>query len=81
MNENGSSNLNPIPGHHSDSLNCIDIVVDTPGDRTVRPITGKRRELLLAEREKFARWLEWRKQQEAERKLPESTDPVHLQMD
>jgi hypothetical protein len=81
MTENPLDGPDPIPGHDSDSLNVIDVVVDGPGDTTVRPVTGKRREMLLAEREKIARWMEWRQQQEAEGKSPKSADSDNVQIE
>jgi hypothetical protein len=42
----------------NDSLNCVDVVIEGHGDTTVRPLTGKRRELLLAERDRLCLWLE-----------------------
>jgi hypothetical protein len=38
------------------SRDCIDIVVDIPGDNEVRPIPPSRRAQAIAEREKILRW-------------------------
>ena len=48
----------PEPNDYNNSLNCVDVIIDSPGDMTVRPLTGKRRELALAERERLRPWLE-----------------------
>jgi hypothetical protein len=63
-------NERPAPGDFNTSWNCIDIVIDEPGDTTVRPITGKRREELLAERERLAPWLEQLMRQHQENPPP-----------
>lgn len=38
------------------SHDCIDIIVDGPGDTTVRPITGERRKQAAAEWAKIQYW-------------------------
>lgn len=43
--------------HQSDSRDCIDLVIDQPGDNTVRPLTGKQLEAALKERERIEEWL------------------------
>jgi hypothetical protein len=40
----------------SDSRDCIDIIVDGPGDNTRRPLTGERRKWAEAERAKIQYW-------------------------
>jgi hypothetical protein len=40
-----------------DSRDCIDIIIDVPGDSTVRPIRPALLPYTLAERKKLARWL------------------------
>jgi len=42
--------------YSSDSRDCVDILIDGPGDRTVRPSTGELRKRAMAERELIARW-------------------------
>jgi hypothetical protein len=44
------------PNPASTSWECVDIIIDGPGDRTIRPITGVELEIALREREKIARW-------------------------
>jgi hypothetical protein len=39
------------------SLDCIDLIIDRPGDTTVRPCRPELLPFLMAEREKLARWL------------------------
>jgi hypothetical protein len=39
-----------------DSRDTVILIVDGPGDTTVRPATGVLLQLALAEREKIARW-------------------------
>jgi hypothetical protein len=38
------------------SPNCVDFVIDGPGDRTVRPLSGELLRLALEERERLAAW-------------------------
>jgi hypothetical protein len=58
------------------SLDCVDVWFDGPGDKTVRPLTGKLLELALAERERMAKWEAWYKQQLAAAKIPDDIDVV-----
>jgi hypothetical protein len=39
-----------------DSLDCVNVIDDGPGDTTVRPAHGVLLQLALAERERMARW-------------------------
>jgi len=39
-----------------DSLDCVNVIVDGPGDTTVRPASGVLLQMALAERERMARW-------------------------
>jgi hypothetical protein len=54
----------PVPD--ATSWGCVDITIDGPGDRTIRPSTGIVREIGMREREKIARWQAWRKQKETQ---------------
>jgi hypothetical protein len=45
-------------GPGSDSRDCINIIVDGPGDTTVRPMRPELVKLIMAERERMARFLE-----------------------
>jgi hypothetical protein len=46
----------PISLSAFESRNCIDVVIDVPGDSEVRPIPPSRRAQAIAEREKILRW-------------------------
>jgi hypothetical protein len=52
--EKGRAQGKPEPD--STSWECVDLVIDKPGDRTMRPSTGVAREIGLREQEKLARW-------------------------
>jgi hypothetical protein len=45
-----------------DSPNCVNLIIDGPGDTTVRPVSPERRRQLMAERDKIARWQHMSKQ-------------------
>ena len=51
-----------------DSWDCVNLVIDTPGDTTVRPLRPELVPLALAERERIARWQEWLRRQAEEGK-------------
>jgi hypothetical protein len=53
-------NTSPEPNLHGpsspiDSLDCVNVIFDGPGDRTVRPLEGELLKHALAERERLAR--------------------------
>ncbi len=52
---NSSSNDDFSEGF--DSRDCINFIVDGPGDNTIRPVRPEHREQALAERERFLRLL------------------------
>jgi Protein of unknown function DUF104 len=53
------------------SSDCIDVVVDVPGDSTVRPLRPSLMQAALAERERLARWQQQQSDQPPQ--PPEST--------
>ncbi len=53
----------------------VNLLIDLVGDTTVRPCPPHLLAQLEAEREKIVRWQQWRKQQAAQEKPPEDTDP------
>jgi hypothetical protein len=48
----------PAESSWFDSRDSVIIVSDAPGDSTVRPMTPARRQVALAELERFRRWEE-----------------------
>jgi len=66
----------PFPDHSSDSdsRDCIDVIVDAPGDNTVRLMDPNLKELILAERARRARLMEMMKQEQSEDKPANETD-------
>ncbi|HZT79952.1 MAG TPA: hypothetical protein VFA26_07020 [Gemmataceae bacterium] len=57
-----------------DSRDCIDIIIDGPGDTTVRPCRPSLLKQLMAEREKIARWEAWLKQQAEQKNRPDAAN-------
>ena len=58
----------------SDSLDCVDLILEGPGDTKVRPSPPERLPQLMAEREKVARWLKLQEQEKANEKPAEGKD-------
>lgn len=55
----------------SDSRDCVNVVIDEPGDRTRRPITDpKRLAILRAEREKIERYIAMMKERQEKNENP-----------
>ncbi len=51
-------------GHRGDSLDCVYLVVDQPGDKTVPPPSPALVQFLEAERERYLRGLAYREAQQ-----------------
>jgi hypothetical protein len=60
MSDSGTPSLGPASGF--DSLDCLNLVLEGPGDNTIRPSPPHLLPFLMAEREKIARWQALRKQ-------------------
>jgi anti-sigma factor RsiW len=69
MKDDSTSSGN-VSGFHS--RDCIDIVLDGPGDTTVRPSRPVLRKLAEAQRERLARW---EREQASERSPSEPPSP------
>lgn len=51
-----------------DSRDCVDLILDGPGDTTVRPMRSGLRQHILEQQERRARLVElWKQQQEPEK--------------
>jgi hypothetical protein len=51
-----------------DSRDCVDLILEGPGDRTVRPMRPVLRQHVLEQQERRARLMElWKQQQEQEK--------------
>ena len=71
----------PKSDEFNNSLNCTYVLVDEPGDTTVRPTSGKRREQLLAERERLAPWIEQYMKEQIAKYAAASSDPNDVQFE
>jgi hypothetical protein len=69
------SNPLPDPWPESDSRDCVNIVIDCPGDNTVRPLSPEILKVLRAEREMIARWEEELKKQQASDQSTDGSNP------
>ncbi|MBY0524296.1 MAG: hypothetical protein K2R98_12900 [Gemmataceae bacterium] len=56
---------------------CVDVVIDGPGDTTVRPIRPSMLKQAIAEREKIRKWEEEQKQQQADEHPSSDGDPTN----
>jgi hypothetical protein len=72
-----SSSAPKFPNHSSgfNSRYDIDLFVDLEGDTTVRPVRPELRKLVMAERERIARWQHLLEQQPPDQAPPDGTNP------
>jgi len=70
---NGSSGM---PDPKCTSWECVDIIIDVPGDSTRRPLTGKELEFAKREREKIDRWQALYGHLPPEQRPPEVVDVI-----
>ena len=56
MNDPFEVDLDSNPESSFDSRDCVNLIIDGPGDTTVRPCRPELLPFLMAEREKLARW-------------------------
>jgi hypothetical protein len=56
MNDPFEVDLDFNPESTFDSRDCVNLIIDGPGDTTVRPCRPELLPFLMAEREKLARW-------------------------